>query len=291
MLHPESLENEGAADPPTVPSYSEERRGGRTFPVVGIGASAGGLEAASSLLAGLPQSPGMAFVLVQHLDPKHESKLCDLLAKVTRLHVLEASHGLALRPDHVYVIPPNTSLTLEQGILQLTPRDEVRGLHLPIDRFFKSLAEDRQAGAIGVILSGTGSDGTLGVEEIKAAGGITFAQDEASAKFPSMPLSAIGSGCVDFVLPPEEIARELARIGRHPYVAPPRRPGTARRPATKSKSCFGESWPSCVPPSASISATTAIRRSGGGSCAAWSCTPGETWRNTPGCSNGTAPRS
>ena len=219
MLHPESLENEGAADPPTVPSYSEERRGGRTFPVVGIGASAGGLEAASSLLAGLPQSPGMAFVLVQHLDPKHESRLCDLLAKVTRLHVLEASQGLALRPDHVYVIPPNTSLTLEQGILQVTPRDEVRGLHLPIDRFFKSLAKDRLAGAIGVILSGTGSDGTLGLEEIKAAGGITFAQDEASAKFPSMPLSAIGSGCVDIVLPPEEIASELTRICRHPYVA------------------------------------------------------------------------
>ena len=111
-------------------------------------------------------------------------------------------------------------MTIDQGLLQLGLAAAAQCLHLPIDVFLKSLAKDRQAAAIGVILSGTGSDGTLGMEEIKAAGGITFAQDESSAKYPGMPQSAARSGCVDLVLPPDQIARELARIGQHPYVAP-----------------------------------------------------------------------
>jgi two-component system, chemotaxis family, CheB/CheR fusion protein len=168
----------------------------------------------------LPDNTGMAFVLVQHLDPKHESSLSELLAKVTRMPVVEAVKGLAVRPDEIYVIPPNTTLSIAHGVLQLTPRGEARGPHLPIDHFFKSLAVDRETSAIGVILSGTGTDGTLGLEEIKAAGGITFAQDEQSAKFAGMPQSAIRSGCVDRVLSSEEIARELIRIGQHPYVTP-----------------------------------------------------------------------
>jgi two-component system, chemotaxis family, CheB/CheR fusion protein len=191
-----------------------------SFPVVGVGASAGGLEAFSQLLAHLPDDTGMAFVLVQHLDPKHASKLSDLLAKSTRMPVLNAAHGLKVQPGRVYVIPPNTTLSIAEGVLRLEPRGEVRGPHLPIDHFFKSLAEDRQTGAIGVILSGTGTDGTLGLEEIKAFGGITFAQDEQTAKHAGMPQSAIRSGCIDLVLSPPEIAGELARIGRHPYVAP-----------------------------------------------------------------------
>ncbi len=199
------------------------------FAIVGVGASAGGLEAFTQLLSALPDNTGMAFVLVQHLDPKHQSSLSELLAKVTRMPVIEAAQALAVRPDQIYVIQPNTTLTIAQGVLQLTPRGEARGPHLAVDQFFKSLAEDRQTGAIGVILSGSGTDGTLGLEEIKAAGGITFAQDEHSAKYTGMPQSAIRSGCVDVVLPPEEIARELARIGQHPYVAPARtaEPGLA----------------------------------------------------------------
>ena len=189
------------------------------FVVVGVGASAGGLEALSDLLANLPEKTGMAIVVVQHLDPQHESKLSNLLSRVTHLPVLEATQDLAVQPDHVYVIPKNTTMTIAQGVLQLAPRGGVRGTHLPIDLFLKSLAEDRQSAAIGVILSGTGSDGTLGMEEIKAAGGITFAQDESSAKYP-MPQSAARSGCIDLVLPPDQIARELTRIGQHPYVAP-----------------------------------------------------------------------
>lgn len=190
------------------------------FVVVGVGASAGGLEALSDLLANLPESTGMAVVVVQHLDPQHESRLSNLLSRVTHLPVLEATQDLAVQPDHVYVIPRNTTMTIAQGVLQLAPRGGARVPHLPIDLFLKSLAEDRQSAAIGVILSGTGTDGTLGMEEIKAVGGITFAQDEASAKYPGMPQSAAKSGCVDLVLPPDQIACELARIGQHPYVAP-----------------------------------------------------------------------
>ncbi|MGQ0594541.1 MAG: chemotaxis protein CheB [Gammaproteobacteria bacterium] len=201
-------------------AHEDERPENGKFPVVAIGASAGGLEAFSQLLAQLPDDTGMGFVLVQHLDPKHESKLVDLLAKFTRMPVQEAAQDLAVRPDHIYIIPPNTTLSIAAGVLQLEPRGEARGPHLPIDHFFKSLAEERQTAAIGVILSGTGTDGTLGLEEIKAAGGITFAQDEQTAKHPGMPLSALRSGCIDRVLSPAEIARELARIGRHPYLVP-----------------------------------------------------------------------
>src|SRR5215831_6476741 len=188
------------------------------FPVVGIGASAGGLEAVSQLLEPLPADTGMAFVVVQHLDPRHESKLDTILGKSTPMPVHEATHGVSVEPNNIYIIPPNTTMTVARGVLQLEPRGDVPVHHLPVDSFFKSLAEDRQTGAIGVVLSETGSDATLGLEDIKAAGGITFAQDEESAKYPGMPLSALRSGCVDVSLPPAEIARELTRIGQHPYV-------------------------------------------------------------------------
>src|SRR2546425_11501163 len=206
------------------------------FAVVGIGASAGGLEAASLLLGQLPGTTGMAFVLIQHLDPKHESNLGRILAKATPIPVQEATQGLAVQPNNVYVIPRNTTMTIAGGVLQLKPRGEARGPHLPVDAFFKSLAEDRQTAAIGVILSGTGSDGTLGIEDIKTAGGITFAQDEESARYPGMPQSSMRSGCIDVVLPPEEIARELARIGQHPYVTAATRPADAVLPVTEEAS-------------------------------------------------------
>ena len=205
---------------PPTPAASDGQLGNAPFAIVGVGASAGGLEAFTQLLSALPDNTGMAFVLVQHLDPKHESNLSDILARLTRMPVLEASQGLGVHPDHIYIIPPNTALTISQGNLQLTARVETRGLHLPIDHFFKSLAAGHRTGAIGVILSGSGTDGALGLEEIKAAGGITFAQDEQSAKYPSMPQAAVRSGCVDLVLSPGDIAREIARIGRHPYVIP-----------------------------------------------------------------------
>ncbi|WP_167760326.1 chemotaxis protein CheB [Paraburkholderia pallida] len=176
-------------------------------------------DALSKLLGQLPADTGMAFVVVQHLDPQHESRLRDLLAEVTPMPVLEARDGLPVEPDHVYVIAPNTTLAIASGKCRVSPRSEARGMHLPVDHFLKSLAEDCQVRAIGVILSGTGTDGTLGVEEIKGAGGITLAQDEQSAAHAGMPLNAIRSGCIDMVLTPADMARALVRIARHPYVA------------------------------------------------------------------------
>ncbi len=194
--------------------------GNHTVPVVGIGASAGGYEAFSQLLRALPERTGMAFVLVQHLDPTHESQLTALLSKVTALPVSEVKDRMRIAPDHVYIIPPNTNLTVARGMLRLTPRDREPGQHLPVDVFLTSLAADLGPRAIGVILSGTASDGVLGLRAIKAGGGLTFAQDDRSAKYTGMPRNAVASGCVDLVLPPERIAAELARISHHPYVAP-----------------------------------------------------------------------
>jgi two-component system, chemotaxis family, CheB/CheR fusion protein len=189
----------------------------KPFPVVGIGASAGGLEAFRNLLTHVPTDTGMGFVLVQHLDPGHDSALTELLGRATSLPVSQVRDKTRVEPNHIYVIPPNTNMAIEQGVLRLQPRPAGGAPHHSIDYFFESLAHDQHECAVGVVLSGTASDGTLGLEAIKAESGITFAQDD-SAKFDSMPRSAIAAGCVDFVLPPEGIARELARIARHPYV-------------------------------------------------------------------------
>jgi two-component system, chemotaxis family, CheB/CheR fusion protein len=194
---------------------------GRTpnhFPVVGIGASAGGLEAFTELLKNLPLDTGMGFVLVQHLDPQHESALVDLLARATSMPVREVTNNLRVEANHVYVIPPNTNLGIAHGVLKLQPREQRRTPTRSIDSFFESLAQDQRERAIGVILSGTATDGTVGMEAVKAEGGITFAQDD-SARYDSMPRSAIAAGCVDFVLKPADIAKELAGIANHPYVA------------------------------------------------------------------------
>ncbi len=200
--------------------------------VVGVGASAGGLEAFTQLLQHLPVDTGMSFVLVQHLDPARESALAGILAKATAMPVHEVTDELRVKANQVYIIPPNTSMGIAAGVLQLHPRPETRGAHRTIDAFFEALAQDQHGQAIGVILSGTASDGTLGLEAIKAEGGITFAQD-ASAAYDSMPRSAIASGCVDFVLSPPDIAGELARIARHPCLVagPPPEAGVAAAPA------------------------------------------------------------
>src|SRR5262245_52986439 len=186
----------------------------QSFPVVGIGASAGGLEAFRQLLEHLPTDTGMAFVLVQHLDPKRESILAELLSKATKMSVKEVKDGMRVEPDCVYVIPRNTNMAIENGALRLSPREATRGQHRPIDHFLHSLAVEKRDRAIGVILSGPASDGTLGLEAINAEGGITIVQDEKTAKYDGMPRSAINAGCVDFVLAPERIAEELARLSQ-----------------------------------------------------------------------------
>lgn len=192
------------------------------FPIVGIGASAGGLEASTELLKNLPSDTGMAFVLVQHLDPKHISILPELLSRATKMPVDSVKDGMKVEPNHVYVMPPNVNMAIFHGVLNLMPRVETRGMHMTIDYFFRSLAEDQDIKAIGVILSGTASDGALGLKTIKAEGGITFVQDPRSAQYDGMPRSAIAAGVVDFILAPGEIAKELTRIGQHPYVTRPK---------------------------------------------------------------------
>lgn len=191
----------------------------RAFPIVGVGASAGGLEAFRRLLGALPKSTGMAFVLVQHLDPYHESILAELLSEVTQMEVAEVMGDVRVEPNRVYVIPPSKGLILVEGMLKLVPRGTAGAAHMPIDAFLKTLADVHGSQAIGVILSGMGTDGTLGLQAIEAAGGIAFAQDPSSAESADMPRSAIAAGGVDFVLTPEDIARELKRLGQHPYLA------------------------------------------------------------------------
>ncbi|HLE00410.1 MAG TPA: chemotaxis protein CheB [Bdellovibrionota bacterium] len=186
-----------------------------------MGASAGGLEAFKQFLSALPTDTGMAFVLVQHLAPHHESMSADILSRTTRMPVVEVKDGMRAEPDHVYVIPPNFSMGILNGVLKLLPRIEVRGSQKAIDFFFRSLAEDHKHLAIGVILSGSGSDGTEGLGVIQGEGGITFAQSPESARFDDMPKSAIASGVVNLTLSPQEIANELARIARHQHEREP----------------------------------------------------------------------
>jgi two-component system, chemotaxis family, CheB/CheR fusion protein len=183
-----------------------------SFPVVGVGASAGGLAAVTELLKPLPPGVGAAFVLIQHLDPKHGSLTTDILSRVSPIPVNEVQNGMRIRPNHVYVIPPNRNMRLQRGVLKLSPRTEARGQHLPIDVFFRSLAEDRKEHAIGVVLSGIASDGTIGVQAIKAEGGFTFAQEPLSAQYDGMPRSAILSGAVDIVETPAGITREIVKM-------------------------------------------------------------------------------
>jgi two-component system CheB/CheR fusion protein len=187
-----------------------------SFPIVGIGASAGGLESISALLASIPASTGMAYVFVQHLDPAHDSHLAKILFHRTALPVEEAREG-EIFPDHFYVIVPNTTLTISNDALHLVSRDPAERPHRPVDTLFLSLAEKRGPNVIGVILSGCGSDGAKGIQAIKKAGGITFAEGKNSASFFGMPSSAIQTGCVDFILNPSDIAHGLIGISRHHY--------------------------------------------------------------------------
>jgi two-component system CheB/CheR fusion protein len=208
-----------AEDDPSEKTAAE----GASFPVVAIGASAGGLEAYTEFFHALPPYTGMAFVLVQHLDPSHHSMLAEILAKATRIPVEEVKPKVKIRPNHVYVIPAGASMFIADGSLTLTPRRKGPAQHLPINIFLRSLAEERKSGAIGIILSGTGADGTSGMEDIKAEGGITFVQEPSTAKYDGMPRNAINSGCVDFILRPRDIAAEIARIQHHPYLLPQER--------------------------------------------------------------------
>jgi two-component system CheB/CheR fusion protein len=197
------------------------------FNIVGVGASAGGFEAFAQVLDSLPADPKLAIVFVQHLAPKHASALPSLLTSHSRMPVTEAVEGVRLEPNRVYVVPPNVQMELVDGHLHLGPRPEDRTQYTPIDFFFRSLARTLRNHAIGVVLSGTASDGALGVREIKSMGGITVAQDPKTAKYDGMPRSAIATQMIDLVLTPKEIATKLVQIAKHPY-SPPSPAGSKR---------------------------------------------------------------
>lgn len=208
---------EDAAD-----SQSAHRQTGQSntleFPVVGIGASAGGLEALEILLDNMPTDTGMAFVIVTHQHPGHTSLLPELLGRETEMPVVQATDNIKLQPNHVYVGPPGQHLAILDGTLHLLHTETRNSPRLPIDHFFRSLAQDQHHRAIGIVLSGTGSDGSIGLKTIKAEAGMVIAQEPQSAKFEGMPSSAIATGLVDYVLPPAAIPGQLVAYARGPYL-------------------------------------------------------------------------
>lgn len=196
--------------------------GDNSFPIVGIGASAGGLEALEQFLEHMPQGTGMALVIIQHLDPTHKGVMPELLQRVTAMQVIQVKDRTVVEPDHVYVIPPNKDMSFLHGVLYLLDPTAPRGLRLPIDFFFRSLADDRRERSIGVILSGMGTDGTMGLKAIKEKAGVVFVQEPASAKFDSMPRSAIDAGLADVVAPVGELPGNIiAYLERSPLLTKP----------------------------------------------------------------------
>ena len=202
-----------------------------TFPIVGIGASAGGLAAFEAFFSGMPvgTDPGMAFVLVQHLAPDHKSILSELIRRYTRMQVFEIEDGMTVRPNCAYIIPPNRDMAFLGGTLHLLEPAAPRGQRMAIDFFFRSLAQDQRERAICIVLSGTGSDGTLGVRAIKGEGGMVMVQSPESTEYDGMPRSAIATGLVDYQLPPAEMAAQLITYVAHAFGMPPR-PATAPQP-------------------------------------------------------------
>ncbi|MFH0825072.1 MAG: chemotaxis protein CheB, partial [Pseudomonadota bacterium] len=185
------------------------------FPIVGIGASAGGLEAFEQFFTHTPPDTGMAFVLIQHLDPKHKSILTELIQRYTRMTVQQVEDGVEVEPNSVYVIPPNRNMALLHGTLHLLEPSEIPGVRTPIDFFFRSLAEDRKEKAICIVLSGTGTEGAMGLRAVKGEGGMVMVQDPESAKYDGMPRNALATGLVDYILAPDKMADQLIRYVRH----------------------------------------------------------------------------
>lgn len=200
--------------PPAAAMTVEAGNNVATFPIVGIGASAGGLEAFEEFFRACPADSGMAFVLVQHLDPGHESLLTEILQRATAMPVTEAYDQLPVAPNHVYVIPPNREMAILNGVLQLFLPEQPRGQRMPIDGFLRSLAQDREEKAIGIVLSGTATDGTLGLRAILGAGGICVVQDPTTAGYDGMPNSAIAAGYASHILPVGKMPALLLEVTR-----------------------------------------------------------------------------
>ncbi len=191
-----------------------------SFYIVGIGASAGGLEAFEQFFTHMPENTGMAFILIPHLDPTHKSIMSDLLTRYTKMKIFQAEDGMKVKPNCVYIIPPNKDMSILHGVLQLLEPKEIRGFRHPIDFFFRSLAEDQGERAICIVFSGTGTEGTLGLRAVKGEGGLVIVQDPKTAKYDGMPASAVATGLVDYVLPPEKMAEQLLNYIKRAYVRP-----------------------------------------------------------------------
>ncbi len=207
----------GAADEREVQPIDAEAPPRLPFPVVGIGASAGGLESLGEFFRTVRPNSGMAYVVIQHLPPDRDSMMVEILSKRTSMHVGEVEEGLAIEPDHVYVIRPGHTLTIKDGVLHLGERLATPGNNRPVDDFFRSLAEEQRERAIGIIMSGMGSNGSAGAQAIKVVGGLCIAQDPESAQYPSMPRHLIDAGYADYILRPEDMAGVLMAYADHPY--------------------------------------------------------------------------
>jgi len=241
-MHASANEPSMPADDAYVPSNID-------FPVVGIGASAGGLQALLSLFENMPESNGMAFVVVLHLSPKHHSSADAILQRVTRMPVVQVTGPVPIRADHVYVIPPNKQLSMVDGHLSLTELERPRGGHVAIDIFFRTLAETHRARAVAIVLSGTGSDGAVGLARVKEQGGVTLVQSPADAEHEGMPQAAIRTGMVDSCCPSPTCRKSWSSCGTTP--APSSCP-----PAATAKRCRLTCRPTPTPKSPRMRCTT-----------------------------------
>jgi two-component system CheB/CheR fusion protein len=234
-----TTETQSVEEATETPQTAETTAAG--FPIVGIGASAGGLAAFEAFFSGMPAiaDPGMAFVLVQHLAPDHKSILTELIRRYTRMQVFEVEDGMMVQINCAYIIPPNRDMAFLNGTLQLLEPSVPRGHRRPIDFFFRSLAQDQRERAIGIVLSGTGSDGTLGVRAIKAEGGMVMAQHPATTEFDGMPRSAIDTGLVDYVLAPAEMPAQLIAYAAY---AAGRSPGDTAAPAPQTENALKKTF-------------------------------------------------
>ena len=209
--------DQAAMLPDELPGYSldQSTTSSVDFPVVGIGASAGGLEALEVFFDNVPSDTRMAFIVVQHLSPDFKSMMAQLLARHTTLTIHNVEQGMRVQPGSVYLIPPKKEMIISGGKLRLTDKVDSQAPHFPIDQFFRSLAQDVGEKAIGVVLSGTGSDGSRGICEIHAAGGLVLVQSESTAKFDGMPKAAIGTGVVDLDLAPADLPGAIVKYGEY----------------------------------------------------------------------------
>jgi two-component system CheB/CheR fusion protein len=233
IRYPEREPEENAIEPGKLAKFNltEVKRVGIKFPVVGLGCSAGGVGALETFFRNMPDNTGIAFVVVTHLDPNKKAMMAEVLQRFTRMDVLEITDGIRLKPNTVFVIPPNKDISLLQGNLLLLEPVELRGLRLPIDHFFESLAKDQRSNAICIIFSGMGSDGSTGLKMIMENFGMVMVQDPKTAEFDSMPLNAIKTEFVDYILPPEDMPGQLVNYINHPLLKKPREGSSLTKPA------------------------------------------------------------